>query len=136
MADFRPDQPTNPPPLTVAASLVAVQGLVLIALALVEAFSVVDDRMAVAVSTGVFFALYGVALLLCALALTRRWGWARGPVLISQLIQLGIAWNVRDVPVLAIVLAVTALLALAGLLSPSSIEVLMPAAEDPDEPDS
>ncbi|MDE0776106.1 MAG: hypothetical protein OSB43_07530 [Nocardioides sp.] len=127
MADSRP---ANPPPLTVAVSLVAVQGLVLIALGVAEAFSVVGDRLSVGISTAIFFLVYGVALVACAVALTRRWGWARGPVLMSQLIQLGIAWNVRDAPLLALVLAVAALVALAGMLSPASIEVLMPTAED------
>jgi hypothetical protein len=132
MVDPQPERSANPPPLTVAASLVAVQGLVLVGLALVEAFSVDQDRVAVAVSTAVFFALYGVVLLTCSVALTQRWGWARGPVLISQLIQLGIAWNVRDSLFLAIVLAIAALLALAGMLSPASIEVLMPTADEPE----
>jgi hypothetical protein len=120
----------NPPPLTVAASIVGVQGLVLVGLAVVEAFSVVPDRAAVAVSTAVFFGLYGVALLACAVALTRRWSWARGPALLSQLIQLGIAWNLRDVPLLAVVLVVAALVALAGMLNPASIDVLMPRADE------
>ncbi|MGA8846762.1 MAG: hypothetical protein WB471_09145 [Nocardioides sp.] len=133
MADPRAEpHAVNPPPLTVAASLVAVQGVVLIALAVVEIFNVVEDRVAVAVSTAVFFALYGAGLLLCALALTRRWGWARGPVLISQLLQLGIAWNIRDTPLLAIALALAALVALAGMLSPASLEALMPPAEEPE----
>ena len=47
MADSRP---ANPPPLTVAVSLVAVQGLVLIALGVAEAFSVVGDRLSVAMT--------------------------------------------------------------------------------------
>ena len=125
-------QAANPPPLTVAASIVAVQGMVLIALAVVEILDLQQDRAAVAVSTGAFFAVYGVALLGCAFALTRRLGWARGPVLISQLIQLGIAWNVRDIPLLAVALALAAAVALAGMLSPASIEALMPPAEEPD----
>ena len=133
MADSHKDRTANPPPLTVAASLVGVQGLVLIVLATVEAFSIVEDRASVAVSTAVFFAVYGIALVVCAVALTRRAGWARGPALLSQLIQLGIAWNVRDVALLAIILAIAALVALAGMLSPASIEVLLPQAEESDE---
>lgn len=133
MADPRAEQHVaNPPPLTVAASLVAVQGAVLIAVALVEIFSVVEERVALAVSVAVFFALYGAALLGCAVALTRRQGWVRGPVLISQLLQLGIAWNVRDTPLLAIALALAAVITLAGMLSPASIEALMPRADESD----
>ena len=132
MVEPRPDRAPNPPPLTVAASVVGVQGVVLVGLAVVEASSAVDGRVEVAVSTAVFFAVYGVVLLASALALTRRWGWARGPVLISQLIALGLAWNVRDAPLLAVALAIAALVALAGMLSPASIDVLMPRTEDPD----
>ena len=95
----------NPPPLTVAASLVAVQGLVLVALSALELASVSPGRMSMGVSTAVFFLLYGVALLACAWGLTRRAAWSRGPVLITQLIQLGLAWNLREVPFVAVVLA-------------------------------
>lgn len=124
MADSHPGGTANPPPLTVAAALVGVQGLVLLALALVEASSMVADRAEVAISTAVFFGLYGVVLLVCAVALTRRSGWARGPVLLSQLIQLGIAWNVRDIALLSIVLALAAGVVLAGMLSRASLEAL------------
>lgn len=130
MAEPSSDRVANPPPLTVAASLVGVQGVVILALAVVEAFSVVDDRRSVGISVAVFFAVYGTLLVVCAVALTRRAGWARGPALLSQLIQLGIAWNLRDTPFLAIMLVVAALVALAGMLSPASIDVLMPRADD------
>lgn len=130
MDDSRPDRVPNPPPLTVAASLVGVQGLVLVVLAVVEAFSVVGERREVAISTALFFAVYGVVLLACAVALTRQAAWARGPVLLSQLIQLGIAWNVRDAPLLSLALVVAALVTLAGMLSPASIEVLSPMANE------
>ena len=130
MADYRPDRTANPPPLTVAASLVGVQGLVLIGLALVEAFSVVDERRSVAFSVAVFFGVYGLLLVGCALALTRRLAWVRGPVMISQLIQLGLAWNLRDVVLLAIMLALAAAAVLAGMLSPATMAALMPEADE------
>ncbi len=114
----------NPPPLTVAASLASIQGLVLLILAGVEVVNVNRDRMSVGVTTSVFFLAYGVVLLLAALALTRRQGWARGPVLITQLIQLGLAWNLRSYALVAIVLAVSALVVIAGLLNSESIEAL------------
>ena len=131
-----PDQPAgataNPPPLVVAASLVAIQGVALICLAGAEALHVVGDRVEVGLATAAFFFAYGAALVACAFALTRRQGWARGPVLLTQLIQLGIAWNVRDAPVVAIVLALSAALTLAGMLHPASIEALL-GAEEPND---
>ena len=118
----------NPAPLTVAASLVAVQGALLLAFAAIEVFSVSSERIALGVSTAGFFLLYGAALLVCAAALTRRQGWTRGPVLITQLIQLGLAWNVRDYALVAVLLATAAALVLAGLLHPASVEAL---SDDP-----
>ena len=114
----------NPPPLTVAASLVAVQATVLVGLAVMELASVSSERMSMGVSTAVFFLAYGTVLGLCAWSLTQQRGWTRGPVLITQLIQLGLAWNLRDVPLVAVALAVTAAVVLAGMLHPATLRVL------------
>jgi hypothetical protein len=114
----------NPPPLTVAASLVAIQGTVLVALAVLELANVSSERMSMGVSTAVFFLVYGVALGLCSWSLTQKRGWTRGPVLLTQLIQLGLAWNLRDVPLIAVALAVTAAVVLAGMLHPATLKVL------------
>ena len=114
----------NPPPLTVAASLVSIQGFVLVALAVLELASMTSDRMSMGISTAVFFLVYGVLLLACAWALTQQQGWTRGPVLITQLIQLGLAWNLRDLPLVAVALAVTAAVVLAGMLHPATLKTL------------
>ena len=114
----------NPPPLTVAASLVVLQGFVLLALGVLELANVSSERMSMGVSTALFFVVYGVTLVVCAWGLTRRQGWTRGPVLITQLIQLGIAWNLRDTPLVALSLAVTAAVVLAGMLHPATLKTL------------
>ena len=93
-------------------------------LAALELAHVSSERLSLGVSTAVFFAAYGAVLVLCAWALSRRHGWARGPVLLTQLIQLGLAWNLRDVTLVAVVLVVGALIVLAGMLHPATIEVL------------
>ncbi|QWC84765.1 hypothetical protein KLP28_14550 [Nocardioidaceae bacterium] len=113
-----------PAPLSVAASLAAVQGMVLLALGIAEAVSVNADRLVMGATTTVFFLGLGLLLCVSAFGLTRRWTLARGPVLVVQLVQLGLAWNFRSVPVAAIGLAVYALVALAGLLNPASSEYL------------
>ncbi len=123
-----PGRLVNPAPLTVAASLVVIQGGLLLVFAVLELASVSSDRISLGVSTAVFFVIYGLVLVLCAAALTRRQGWARGPVLLTQLIQLGLAWNLRDVVLVAGVLVVAALIVLAGMLHPTSIAAL---ADDP-----
>jgi hypothetical protein len=114
----------NPPPLTVAASLVAIQGFVLVALAVLELVNVSSERLSLGVSAAVFFLVYGGLLLLCAWALTQQQGWTRGPVLITQLIQLGLAWNLRDLPVVAVALALAAAVVLAGMLHPATLRTL------------
>lgn len=116
----------NPAPLIAAASLVAVEAVLLLGYAVLELASVSSDRVAVAVTTSIFFAAYGALLLACARAITRGRSWARSPIVLAQLIQLGVAWSFRgaDTTLVAIALAAVALVVLAGLLAPSSIEAL------------
>lgn len=118
--------PHNPPPLTVAASLVAVEGAVLVMLALLETASLSTQRLAMGLTTAVFFAVYGAGLLLCAWQLTRRQSWSRSPIVLAQLIQLGLAWNFRggDTTWLALGLAVVALVVVAGVFHPDSLGAL------------
>lgn len=115
---------TNPPLLTVAASVVAVQAVVLLVLAVLEFANLADERRSLGLSTAAFFAAYGVVLLAAAWGLFRRAGWSRGPVLITQLIFLGIAWNVREQIGVTIALVVCAGIVLAGMLHPDTIEAL------------
>ena len=77
-----------------------------------------------------FFLAYGGVLLACARGLHTVRPWARGPVLLSQLILLGLAWNFKDGSTLpiAIGLALAAAIVLAGLLHPRSIDALERAA--------
>lgn len=116
--------PGNPPPLTAAASLATVQAVVLLILAVLESANLEDDRRSLGLSTTVFFAAYGVVLLAAAWGLYRRAGWSRGPVLITQLIMLGLAWNLREHVLVAVVLVGCALIVLAGMLHPDTIEAL------------
>lgn len=121
----------NPPPLVVAASLTAVEGLVLLGYAVLELASISSDRVAVALTTSVFFAGYGGLLLAGAWSLTHRRSWARSPVVLAQLIQLGVAWSFRggDTTVVAVVIALVAVVVLIGLFVPSSLAAL--SDEDP-----
>jgi len=116
----------RPAPLTVAASLVAVEGLVLVLLAVVEVASLDLGRLTMGLTTSVFFVAYGVALVCCAGLLVRRVSWARAPAVLTQLIQLGLAWSFREQPttLVAIGLAVVALVVLAGIFHPASLDAL------------
>ena len=87
------------------------------------------ERLGLGVSTTVFFALCGLLLLAAAWGLYRVRPWARGPVLLTQLISLALAWTQREDVVVATVLVAVAVVVLAGLLHPRSIEALEQARD-------
>jgi hypothetical protein len=121
----------TPAPLAAAAGLTFIEGLLTVIFGLTEAVSLDSDRLVMGLTTGVFFLAYGGGLLACAWGMNRVRPWSRGPVLLAQLIWLGLAWNFRsgDTLPIAIALAVIAVLVLGGLLHPRSIDALERAAE-------
>ncbi|GAA1434891.1 hypothetical protein GCM10009641_29520 [Mycobacterium cookii] len=114
------------PPLVVAASLVSVEALVLLALGVLELANLRVIRLTMGLTTSVFFLAAAAGLAWCAWSLWKVRRWARGPVVMAQLIQLGLAWNFRDVGtlVLPLSLALVALVVIVGLLHPATTEVL------------
>ncbi|WP_344156720.1 hypothetical protein [Nocardioides koreensis] len=121
-----PQSTATPAPLVVAASLVAIEGLLMIVLAVLELASLSSERVSLGLTTAGFFVVYGVGLALCAWALSRCRSWARSPVVLAQLIWLGMAWSLRggDGPWASVALAVVAVVVLAGVLHPASIDAL------------
>lgn len=115
-----------PPPLVVAASVTALEGLALLALGLLELANLRSTRLTMGVTTAGFFLVAAAGLAWCAWSLWRARRWARGPVVMAQLIQLGLAWNFRDVwsLLLPLGLGVAALVVIVGLLHPESTRVL------------
>ena len=85
-----------------------------------------SEQLSAGLAISVFFAGYGAALIFCAWQLSRARPWARGPVLLAQLIQLGVAWSFWGgvTTWVAVTLGVVALIVLAGLLHPQSIDAL------------
>ena len=118
--------PSAPPPLVMAASVAAVEGLMLVALALLELFSLSSSRLTMGLTTAAFFAAFGVLLIVCGWVVTRGQTWARGPILMAQLIGLGLAWNLRggQTTLVAVAIVVVAVVVIAGLLHPASVEAL------------
>ena len=112
--------------LRVAALIVLVQGVLTVVLGVVEALNTKGDRVVMGSTTALFFVVYGVALGVCAWGLSRRHSWARGPVLLAELMWLGLAWNFRtsDLTWLAVLGAVSAVVALVCLVHPTSTEAL------------
>jgi uncharacterized membrane protein (DUF2068 family) len=115
-----------------AAGLTLVEGLLTAMYGVTEAVHVTSQRLVMGVTTATFFVAYGVAMMICAWGLTRLHTWARGPVLLAQLIWLGLAWNFRDGDTwpLAVGLAVPAVIVLVGMLVPSSIAALERGHDD------
>ncbi|WP_370618544.1 hypothetical protein [Mumia sp. Pv 4-285] len=117
--------PSPTPRIRTAALLVAVEGLAIAAFGVLDLLDLHRDRVVLAVVTSLFFFAYASLLLASARGLWRLQVWVRAPIAFTQLIQLGIAWNLRDAsPALSGVLAVTAAVVLWGTLSPGTSTLL------------
>ncbi len=119
-----------------ASAVVAVEAVALVGFGGAELAGVDRDHPSVAVTSAVFFFLYAVGLALAARGLFRLRSWGRGPVVLAQLIQLGVAWSFRgnETNWVALLLAVPAVGVLVVLLSPSTAGTLYrsPVSEDED----
>ena len=107
----------------VAAVLAGLEGIALLiyALAVLAAFS--GARATMGVTTALFFTVYGAGLATAAWGLFRLRSWGRAPVVLAQLIQLGVAWSFRGGTgtATAVLLALVAVLVLVGVLMPASL---------------
>jgi hypothetical protein len=112
--------------MQVAAGVVVLEALALVGFGVAEIFAIDSDRIALGVTNIVFFLLYGGLLLWCARALLAGRSWSRSPIVLTQLIQLGVAWSFAggDTQWVSAVLALLALGVLAVMLSPSTTSVL------------
>lgn len=111
-------------PLLAAAVVVALQGLVFVVLAVLDLGGLVPGRVAVGVGIGILLLLMGAGLVAAAVGLARGAHVARGPVVVAQLIGLGLAWSLRspdentgDNRAVALAIAVSALVVLGCLAS-------------------
>jgi hypothetical protein len=118
--------PARPAPLTVAASLTVVEALVFGILTVAELAHFESDKAVMGATTALFFLGYGAGLAFCAWAVWRLRSWGRAPVVVAQLIQLLVAWSFRggETTWVAVALAVVALVVLAGIFHPDSLEAL------------
>jgi len=112
--------------LKVAALICLVEAAALLVMAVVEIASLDSNRLAVGLTTTVFFAVYAIGLACCALALARARSWARAPLLLAQLIQLGLAWSFfgSSTALVAVLLAVPAVFVAVVLVLTATAEVL------------
>jgi hypothetical protein len=115
----------------VAGLLTGCEVVLLLALAILELLALDSERLVLGLTTASFFVLYGAALAACAVALVRERRWSRGPLVLAQLIQLGVAWSFAqgETVAVAVLLAVAALTVLVVLFLPSTTAALL---DDPD----
>jgi len=123
----------RPSPLIVAASLSAAEGLLVLGYAVAEVAHVHANRAAVGITTALFFALLGGALTTCAWFVAHGQAWARSPILVSQLMCLGLAWSFLGgvTTWVSVTLTVVAVAVLVGLLHPASMEALTGRGDEP-----
>jgi hypothetical protein len=112
--------------LRLAAFVCLLEALALVVMAVVEIASLDSDRLAVGLTTTVFFIVYALGLAVCARALIRTRSWARAPLLLAQLIQLGLAWSFlgSGTAWIAALLAVPAVFVAVVLVLPGTAVVL------------
>ncbi|MEI7058658.1 hypothetical protein WBG06_22740 [Nocardioides sp. CCNWLW239] len=77
-----------------------------------------------AIAGGLFFLLCAAAIGWCTFMFWRLESWSRAPLVLVQLIVLGLAWNLREDLAVAGGLALVAVVALAGVFAPPSIAAL------------
>jgi hypothetical protein len=120
----------SPRPLVVAAVVAGLEGLLLVAYAVLEAAHLHSDRAAMGVTTSLFFGLLGGLLAWCGWAVVHGRAWARSPIIVAQVMFLGLAYNFLggSTTWVAVVLALVAAVVLVGLLHPASVAAL--AGED------
>src|SRR5699024_11357771 len=97
--------------LTIAV-VVWVEALALIVFAVLDLANITASRFAVGLGGALLLGGYGIALAFAAWNFLRLREWTRGLIVFTQLVMLGLAWNVRDTdpqwlaPVLALVAVV------------------------------
>jgi hypothetical protein len=112
-------------PLALASLLTAVEGVALVVVGLVEWLMTHTPR--VSVPTGLFFVVAGLFIAYCAHRLWRLHSWARAPVVMLQLIQIGLGfsfWGTGVFKAVSAVLMLVAILVLVGIFHPQSLRAL------------
>lgn len=85
--------------LALAGALLATEAAAYLAVLVLPSGPSLEDSEGTAASSGIvlFIGGYAVFHLVLALGLFRRWTHVRGAVIATQAIQLGLAWNLRDI---------------------------------------
>lgn len=124
-------------PLLIAALITGIQSLALLALSAEVFFDISSENLRVSSGVGLLLGLLGLGLGAAAVGLVRGAHLARGPVVVTQLISLGLAWNLvksdKDLPGIVpagIVLAVAAVIVMSCLATKSARAALADRPSD------
>lgn len=111
--------------LRLASILMVLQALAVIVFGVVELVSAHKD-LGFGVGSAIFFIAYGVGIGLCGWGLLDLHRWARGPTLLIELLNLGLAWSLWGGATwgVAVALAVPSAVVLICILLPTSVEAL------------
>lgn len=115
-----------PKPLLFAAAIGVLEAVVLVVLGVLELLNLSSERLAMGLTTAGFFFLVAAALVACAFGLAHLKSIARSPLVLAQLIALGVASSFLGMPVVALTIAAFAVACLVGIFHPASIEALEP----------
>jgi hypothetical protein len=98
----------------------------LLVMAGVEFASLDSRRLQVGVTTAIFFVVYAAGLGAAGWGIARLHSWARSPLVLTQAIQLGLAWSFvgSGTSWVAAVLAVLAAFVLVAVLMPTTTQAL------------
>jgi hypothetical protein len=116
-----------------AAVLVGLEGLFFVGLAVLELASLSRGRLALGLTTALFFLAMGAGLLMCARGLLAVRSWARSPVVATQLIGLLLAysfWGGETTLAALAILGVSAAV-LVAVLHPASTRALAVEGDGP-----
>lgn len=105
--------------LVTAAAVVSLEALTFGVLAVLELAAVSSDRVGLGVGATIFLLVVAAGLAWAASRVAVGESWARSPLVLAQLVQLGLAWNFRGDPAwLAPIIALPAVVVLVCLLAP------------------
>lgn len=105
--------------LVLAAAIVSLEALTFVILAVLEAANITSGRIGFGIGVTLFFLVFAAGLFWAARLISQGDSRARSPLVFTQLIALGLAWNFRtDSVAIAAAVAVPAVVALACLLAP------------------
>jgi hypothetical protein len=120
-------------PIKVAALLVVAEAMALLGLAIVVTISINTDRLSFGISSAVFYLLAAAGLAFAAWGFVTVRRWSRGPIVLAQFIQLGVAYSFVGGATtwVSVVLALVAIAVLLVVFTPSTTEALYGYGDEP-----